>query len=295
MKGMASCVLLLFFMMPCLTATEWQTHSVSIEDLKAAEAVQKAVLQIRHDLQKAISSVKDSELDELEAKLKAAAQYKMNLLESGRHSVIPVLLAGVKRRPKVGAYLGGLMRAFRSEESAAENLDPEQRKEHYLYPLTYLQEAAYCLQPTAPDQQGNDPLLALSYRFLVDSSAHAALEAGALIMAKGISQGIVNAHIGDDSAVRLQHTTILGRIALRQNDLESAKRHLLDSVPKSSSTGESFYMPTFALARELLEKEQKEIVIKYLELIAPLWKNPKIPKWKEEIRSGKIPSDGEWR
>lgn len=293
MKGMALVVLLLFLMIPCLIAAEWQTPLFTIEDQKAAEAVQKAVLQIRRDLQKAISSVKDSELDELEATLKAALQYKMKLFESDRHSVIPMLLAGMKRRPKVGVYLGGLMLAFAREESAAENLDPEQRKEHYLYPLAYLEEAAYCLQ-YAPDQQGNDPLLTLTYRFLVDSSAHAALEAGALIRAKGISQAIVNAHIGDDSAVRLQHTTILGRIALRQNDLESAKRHLLDSVPKSRSTAESFYMPTFTLAREILEKEQKEIVIKYLELIAPLWKHPKIPKWKEEIRNGKIPSDGEW-
>jgi hypothetical protein len=94
--------------------------------------------------------------------------------------------------------------------------------------------------------------------------------------------------------VRLHHTTILGRIALRQNDLESAKQHLIDSVPKSGSPGASSHMPTFVLARKLLEKEQKEIVIKYLELVAPLWKNPKMPKWMEEIRNGKIPSDGEW-
>jgi len=92
---------------------------------------------------------------------------------------------------------------------------------------------------------------------------------------------------------------ILGRVVLRRyrrNDfakadyLQTAKEFLINSA-KISSSNEINFVPSMALAKELLEIGEREIVINYLELYANVWKDGKdrLKEWREAVRKGNIP------
>ena len=105
--------------------------------------------------------------------------------------------------------------------------------------------------------------------------------------------------------------TVLGQVALREGNIQKAKFHLIESGKTPGSPQLNSFGPSFVLARELLEKGQKEAVLEYLYLITVFWANPEIAKptyksdaqkkaeqiwkWKQEIKRGKIPDDRKWR
>ena len=102
---------------------------------------------------------------------------------------------------------------------------------------------------------------------------------------------------------------ILGRAALRQNDIEAAKSHLLASGKSPGSPQLNSFGPSFILDRELLEKGEKAVVLAHLELVGKFWGKTNGPdklgvnadaaallaKWKKEIEEGKIPTEPNWR
>lgn len=85
----------------------------------------------------------------------------------------------------------------------------------------------------------------------------------------------------------------LGRIALLKNDLKTAKEELIKSIEVSLDPALKTVGPKMILAQELLEKGEKEIVLKYLDRIQKFWKaqgaQEEINRWKTEIKEGKIP------
>ncbi len=83
---------------------------------------------------------------------------------------------------------------------------------------------------------------------------------------------------------------MLGRIALKKGNLEEAKSRLLEAGKASGS----FSNPNMMLAKELLEKGQREIVLQYLDECANFWKNggDKLNQWRIVIRGGGIPNFG---
>lgn len=91
------------------------------------------------------------------------------------------------------------------------------------------------------------------------------------------------AHVGN---------TVLGRIALRENDLTKAKEHLLASVraPQHIKRG-GFLKPALKLARELFERGEKAAVAEYLRLCESFDAiEPKVlQRWQNEIKTGKTP------
>lgn len=104
---------------------------------------------------------------------------------------------------------------------------------------------------------------------------------------------------------------ILGRVALRQEKRDEAKRALLAAGATPGSPQLDSFGPKFVLARELLVKGEKVTVVQCLDLVGRFWArhDPKRPDqretknanaallltWKDEIRAGRIPTDAQWR
>jgi hypothetical protein len=84
---------------------------------------------------------------------------------------------------------------------------------------------------------------------------------------------------------------VLGRIALRSDDLEKAKQYLLKAGKTPGSPQLNSFGPNMALAKELLEKNEKEIVIQYFDLCGIFWKmgQNKLNKWTTLAKEGNIP------
>ncbi|MBU2529249.1 hypothetical protein KKF70_07710 [bacterium] len=87
---------------------------------------------------------------------------------------------------------------------------------------------------------------------------------------------------------------ILGRLAVLDNDITAAKNHLLSAVKTPGSPTLNSFGPNMSLAKDLLEKGQKESVIKFLNECKKFWdvqcREDKIGEWIEEIENDKIPN-----
>jgi hypothetical protein len=90
--------------------------------------------------------------------------------------------------------------------------------------------------------------------------------------------------------------TILGRVAVSEGRVEDAKKYLLDSARAKGSPQLSSFGPSMDLARELLARGEREVVLQYLDLCAGFWKfsGGRLERWKSAIRAGRTPEGGEW-
>jgi len=84
---------------------------------------------------------------------------------------------------------------------------------------------------------------------------------------------------------------VLGRIALRSDDLEKTQQYLLKAGKTPGSPQLNSFGPNMALAKELLERNEKEIVIQYFELCGIFWKTgqDKLNKWTTLAKEGNVP------
>jgi hypothetical protein len=179
------------------------------------------------------------------------------------------------RRPQQAEFVGALTMFSAQNQFAARGLDPGKRIEYYRYAFICLQEALAIIQTTPkPDQnQKNGDNLIGVRAMLQNPMALAALEIGDLSLSKEISEDRLRSNTRNDGDVIHEANTILGRVALRQNDLELAKQYLLKSGKTPGSAVLKSFGPSFILARELLEKGQKDVVLDYLNLVAGFWGN----------------------
>ena len=88
---------------------------------------------------------------------------------------------------------------------------------------------------------------------------------------------------------------LLGHIALRENRIDQAARHLLEGGKTPGSPQLNSFGPDMSLAKALLEKGQRETVVQYLDLCASFWKMDKgrLAKWKQAIQAGQAPDFGQ--
>jgi hypothetical protein len=282
----------------------------------------KAIEQIRLDLRGAMAKIKDAALDDFEKQLftkdaqgknlpPAYEQMKTKL--SNRTEVIPLLLAGMERRQEQAGWAHAIWIRSSSDLLEMKSLPVKQKKAHGQYTLAYLQEAldmARKIPAVDPNQAGRqDDTLQL----LKDKAA-VAMELDELELAKQTAEEMLtlNTDIKSWNYGNVIHraNTILGRVALRRDDLEKAKQYLIQSGKTPGSPQLDSIGPSFMLARELLEKGQKETVLQYLDLIALFWANPEkarpygkklakehvqlLSKWKQKIKDGKIPDAPQW-
>lgn len=87
---------------------------------------------------------------------------------------------------------------------------------------------------------------------------------------------------------------VLGRVALRQGNIEEANTRLLAAGNTPGSPVLSSFGPNMVLAKELLEKQQTEVVLQYFDECEKFWTGKKstLTEWKETVRQGGIPNFG---
>jgi tetratricopeptide (TPR) repeat protein len=88
--------------------------------------------------------------------------------------------------------------------------------------------------------------------------------------------------------------TILGRVALRDGDVDRARQYLLDSAGPRAARDIGMSGPTLVLAKELIERGEREAVLQYLEDCLQLWPRGEsaLRIWIADIRNGKTPKFG---
>jgi len=106
-------------------------------------------------------------------------------------------------------------------------------------------------------------------------------------------EGKLHQHRHDGAPVHALHS-VLGRIALSEGRLEEAERHLLESAASEGSPVLNSFGPDMQLAKELLEKGGKEVVLEYFKRCRKFWKmgGEKLDRWTKEVKAGVVPDFG---
>ena len=87
---------------------------------------------------------------------------------------------------------------------------------------------------------------------------------------------------------------VLGRIAVREGDIGAAKKHLIAAGNSPGSPVMDSFGPNMTLAKDLLEKGERDSVLEYFDLCRGFWKldRGKLDEWKREVMNGKVPDFG---
>ena len=128
-------------------------------------------------------------------------------------------------------------------------------------------------------------------RFLVETC----LEAGQAEKARAYADTMLNNETkGWNLGNRIHHGHMtLGRIALAEGNLEEAKNRLLKAGQTPGSPQLNSFGPEMDLAKALLERGEKDVVVRYFELCSEFWNHDrataKLAEWTELAKSGKVP------
>ncbi len=97
----------------------------------------------------------------------------------------------------------------------------------------------------------------------------------------------------NDAACVHYGNLVMGRLSLRNKDLASAKKFLLQSA-KFHAGMKYWGDPNMSLAKELLENREKASVLQYFELCGKFWSPGKdrLKTWSATVKQGKIPDFG---
>lgn len=89
---------------------------------------------------------------------------------------------------------------------------------------------------------------------------------------------------------------VLGRIALTQGLTNDAKMFLIAAGNSSGSPQLNSFGPNLTLAKDLLEKGEREVVLAYFQLIRRFWQLPhnrsRLSEWEVEVKAGRVPNFG---
>ena len=87
---------------------------------------------------------------------------------------------------------------------------------------------------------------------------------------------------------------VLGRFAVQQGRIDDAKRFLLEAGKSPGSPQLDSFGPNMGLAKDLLEKGEREVVVEYFELCRKFWElhGDQLDKWSQQVKDGKIPDFG---
>jgi hypothetical protein len=91
-----------------------------------------------------------------------------------------------------------------------------------------------------------------------------------------------------------QGNIVLGRLALRKNDVEEAKRALIAAGKTPGSSTLAGPGPNMQLAKDLLDRGETATVVQYLELCRNFWEgnHGKLAEWIVLIKAGLKPDFG---
>ena len=87
---------------------------------------------------------------------------------------------------------------------------------------------------------------------------------------------------------------VLGRIAVREGNIEAAKKYLIAAGKSPGSPQLDSFGPNMTLAKDLLEKGEHDAVLEYFMLCRKFWKmdHGKLDQWIQEVMDGKNPDFG---
>lgn len=87
---------------------------------------------------------------------------------------------------------------------------------------------------------------------------------------------------------------VLGRIAVREGRIDDAKRYLLEAGKSPGSPQMDSFGPNMSLAKDLLEKGERQVVLDYFDLCRKFWEmhDGSLDKWSKQVRNGEIPDFG---
>ena len=132
--------------------------------------------------------------------------------------------------------------------------------------------------------------------------ARAAMDAGdtdgAQVLAKGLLTMLPKLSADPEykrGADDIKHHSyiILGRVALRKGDIETAKADLLDAGRVGGGQSLAAYGPNMSLGKELLERGERDVVLQFLDLCRKFWGFPeRLEPWIAAIKNGQIPDFG---
>jgi len=87
---------------------------------------------------------------------------------------------------------------------------------------------------------------------------------------------------------------VLGRIALSKDDVAEAKKRLLASASSKGSPQMNSFGPNMQLAKALLEKGERDVVLEYFNRCGAFWEMGKerLAAWTAAVKKGEIPEFG---
>ena len=96
------------------------------------------------------------------------------------------------------------------------------------------------------------------------------------------------------------YNIVFGRLALKSGDVETAKKYLLAAGHSPGSPQMDSGGPNMSLAKALLAKGEKAVVLDYIELCRRFWEcdghchdNPgQLNRWKADIKANRVPDFG---
>src|SRR5258708_155747 len=130
---------------------------------------------------------------------------------------------------------------------------------------------------------------------LKQDAARMAFEAGAYDKAKSYAEQALKdgsiyrfaTGIDEDS---IHHARIvLGRLALHRGSVSKAKEYLLLAAKTTGSGPLDSFGPNMQLAKDLLEKGERQTVLQYFELCGKFWKRNELKDWANQVRAGEAP------
>jgi tetratricopeptide (TPR) repeat protein len=87
---------------------------------------------------------------------------------------------------------------------------------------------------------------------------------------------------------------VLGRLALAEGRITDAKRHLIEAGQSPGSPQMNSFGPNMSLAKDLLEKGERDVVLEYFKLCRRFWRlhRGRLDTWSKEVEDGGVPSFG---
>ena len=90
------------------------------------------------------------------------------------------------------------------------------------------------------------------------------------------------------------YNVVLGRLAVREGRVEDAKRHLIEAGRSPGSPQMGSFGPNVSLAKDLLEKGERQTVIEYFTLCKSFWEmgQSQLDDWIALVHAGRVPNFG---
>jgi hypothetical protein len=135
--------------------------------------------------------------------------------------------------------------------------------------------------------------------YALDDAAKAAFELGKIDEAETHARGALDlaTRFRNDwnygNAIHDGHM-VLGRVALRKGDVETAKQELVEAGKTPGSPQLNSFGPNMSLAKDLLERKETDTVLRYFDLCGKFWEleSGNLKRWSILAKAGEIPDFG---